>query len=168
MLLQKDFAVGLSWCIYGLEFISWGHLSAVVAWAAATILMGFCNGMWHGTPLAWEILVVRIIASAISPSFNEKFVATFTHKITTIKFTIFILVIAIAFNIVHLVFSALEVNSCTSALCENPATYWFLFVFLFILGIIIVLEIILIVYFIKYIKYIQLHLSSSSGDLKKR
>ena len=156
----EDVKTGLNVSVYNLEFISWGHMSCVVAWAVATVLMGFCNGLWHGTPLAWEILIVKFIASAIGLGVKmvkrEYILPELRTKEYMISLVIFLLVIAIAFNITHIVFSAIEFITCTSALCLHPATYWFLFVFMFILGLIILFELILIYYFWKYKRYVNL------------
>lgn len=156
----EDVKVGLNWSIYGLEFISWGHTSAVIAWATATILMGFCNGLWHGTPIAWEIIVIKFVASAIGLGVKlikkDSIIPELQTKEYMISVVIFILCIAIGFNITHLVFSCIEIVSCTSMLCLHPATYWFLFAFLFILGLLILFEFILIFYFWKYKRYVFL------------
>ncbi len=156
----EDLKIGLNWAVYNLEFISWGHASAVIAWAVATILMGFCNGLWHGTPLAWEILMIKFIASGIGLGVKmvkkDFIIPELQTKEYMISIIIFLLFIAIGFNITHIVFSAIEFSTCTSRLCMHPATYWFLFVFMFILGLIVLFELVLIYYFWKYRAYVQL------------
>ena len=156
----SDIEIGLNWATYGLEFISWGHASTVIAWAVATVLMGFCNGIWHGTPLAWEILIVKFVASAIGVSVRsakkERIIPQFETKETMINIVFLLLAVGIVFNVVHLVFSGLEISACTSALCMHPATYWFLFVFLFILGLLVLFECVMIYYFWRYKRYVAL------------
>ena len=155
---NKDIKITLNWCATGLEFLTWGHASIIIAWGVALLVIGFANGIWHGTPIAYEILLVKFMASTISYGLSLSgdkitFVSNLKSKVVIVNIIIFLLVVGIGLNITHLVFSSIEISGCTSQFCIND--YWFLLVFLFILGALIIIELILIYFFWKFGKYIQ-------------
>jgi len=165
---KNDIKTTFNWCSTGLEFLTWGHASIIIAWGVATLIIGFANGLWHGTPIAYEIFLIKLMASAINFGLRVEgndFVSSLKSKSTIINVVIFFLVIGIAINITHLVFSCIEISGCSSQLCVQD--YWFLFIFLFILGALLFVEIVLIVYFWLFKSYIQkslLILSPSSVE----
>jgi len=156
----KELKIGLNYYCYGLELISWGHTSAVIAWGVATVIAGFCDGIFHGTPLAWEILLVKLIASCIGFSINKlnvnEIIVDLKTKEYLIGFTIFLLLIGIVLNGVHLGFSVSEFISCSTRICIHPATHWVLIVFAILLVVIIMFELVMIFYLAKYQKCVRL------------
>ena len=135
-------SVAVTWSQTGLSFLSYAHVALILAWGIAGIISGFANGILHVTPIVFEILLVKIMADSLGIA---------RHR--SIVLVCVLLVVAICLNVTHLVFTAIELGECTSVLCLN--TYWFLFVFAFILGFLAVLEGILFYYFIWYSKNLR-------------
>ena len=153
----QDIERGIVWSQTGLTFISWGHAILVAAWAIGAMLGGFCNGILHVPPIAFEIVLIKFVADAIG--FGVQLVhlnlvvdTQFKHR--TIVGVYVMLVIGIALNITHLVFTAIELRRCTSLICEN--NFWFLFTFAFILGILAIFEIVMIWYFSRYNRHVYI------------
>jgi len=153
----RDIKVAITWSQTGLTFLSYAHMILVVAWAMGGLLDGFSNGILHVPPLAYEIILVKLISDTIGFGLSitgQSFVVATKMKHRMIVLVGVLLVIGIALNITHLVFTAIELSQCTSLLCNN--NYWFLFVFAFILSFIILFEAILLWYFVKYNRYVKL------------
>ena len=119
---------------------------------------GFNNGILHLTPICYELILLKFISDSLGYGLNTLFGGILTlqleHKNGMIITTLVLLIIGIIINVIHLIFSCLEIASCQTILCLN--NYWFFFCFLFILGFIIVLEIIMWFYFLKYKRYVYL------------
>lgn len=142
---MRDAKIAIAWSEAGLGFLSWVHCTLIFAWILGAIIDGFNTGILHVAPAAYEVLVVKILADSLGfgPDGNTGL------KERTIVMALFVLVIAIFFNIIHLVFTSIELGTCTSALCNGTA-YWFLVTFLVLQVILIVFESIIVYFLIKY------------------
>jgi hypothetical protein len=156
MISAKDVKIAITWSQTGLTFLSWIHVVLVVAWAAGALLDGFSNGIFHVTPILYEILLIKFIAETIGFGINairQQFAIDTHNKHQMILVVGFLLVIGIIINVTHLVFTGIELEKCESLLCDN--NYWFLFIFAFILGILAVIEGIMLWYFIVYDRHLK-------------
>jgi hypothetical protein len=140
MLTQDDVRHAITWSRVGLRFLSYIHLLLLVAWAAGGLLQGFSNGIFHITPLAYEIIILKILSDALAGG----------DKRPLVGLGIFLFVVAIGFNITHVVFTIIEISGTLGDL------YWFLIVFVVILASLVVLEGIVIYYLIKYKRHLGL------------
>lgn len=126
---------------------------------------GFCEGILHIPPIAWEILLISILSDClgfmieVTPGTNLYIPADVNFKVKVIAWTIFVEFVGIALNITHLVFTSIELAQCTSMLCEN--TYWFLVIFDIVLGLLVIIEVCEVVFLFKY-KY---HVGLLQNDL---
>lgn len=126
----------------GLSFLGYVHLLLLIMWAAILCIDHFCQGIFHGTPIAIEIFVMGMVLSKLTDELKI--------KRRQLIFLAVVLVIGFGFNVTHLVFSAIELSNCTTNLCLN--TFWVLAVFVALLGGLVVLE---IVEFVTVIIYYQ-------------
>lgn len=157
MFTAKDLERGVMWSQVGLTFLSYCHMILVVAWAIGGLLDGFSNGILHVPPIAYEIILVKLISDTIGfgvDAVNRQFIVAVDKKHRTIVLLGVMLVIGIVLNLIHLVFTSIELNKCESVLCDN--NYWFLFIFAFILGILAVLEGVMLWFFVRYHQHLKL------------
>jgi hypothetical protein len=158
MITEIDIKHGITWSQTGLEFLSWIHVTLLAFWGVIGLIDGFCEGIFHVAPIAWEIILIKFNASCIGfgiQTFNGHVLADGTHKIKLVWFVLVLYVIAVGFNITQFVFTIIEVTSCTTYICLN--SYWVLIVFSVVLGVLIVLEIIEFAYFIKYLRHLRIY-----------
>lgn len=156
MIFAKDIKIAITWSQTGLTFLTWIHTVLVAAWAIGGLLNGFSDGILHVPPLMFEIILVKFMAETIGfglNAINRKFAVDTKNKHHMVVATGFLLLVGIVLNIIHLVFTGIELQKCESLLCGN--NYWFLFIFAFILGILAVLEAILLWFFIVYDRHLK-------------
>lgn len=139
---MKSIQLALNWSFYGLTFLSWVHTLIIVSWATSILSPLFSNGIWHSAPITFEILIIKLLSNCIGViSCGPKDLKyTQGNVITAMVF----LVVAIGFNITHLTFSCIEIVQCTSFFCL--ADYYYLLLFIILLGCLIILEGVLIYY----------------------
>lgn len=147
MLSANDVKISINWVQYGLTFLKWIHTIILICWACGGLLTQFSNGIWHITPIAYEILLRDVIGDSLGFGMDIEV----RPKMRIINAIYFLLIVAIGFNATHLGFTIDE-------LVTNSSTpiYWFLIFFSCLLGLLIVLEVVYIYYFIKYKKYLGL------------
>ena len=156
MISAKDIKIAITWSQVGLTFLSWIHTILVSAWAISALLNGFSNGILHVPPIMLEILLIKFIAETTGfgiNAINRAFVVETTRKHNMILLTGIALVVGIIVNVIHLVFTAIEMNKCDSLICEN--NFWFLVIFAVLLGCLAVLECVLIYFFIVYDRHLK-------------
>jgi len=130
----------------GLTFLSWIHVLICFMWGVSQCVSGFCSGFFHGTPIAFEIFLLAFLFSLTRFEIDwDKSLKTKRRQLTL---ALVILVLAFTFNIVHVIFSAIEMSDCTSNLCVN--SFWVLAVFIAILSVLICLEVIEFVFIVRY------------------
>jgi hypothetical protein len=139
----------------GLRFIGYVHLLLLIMWAASSCIDSFSTGIFHATPLTFEIFALCILFSILG--FAIDWERDLKAKRRQLVFLMAILILAFGFNVTHLVFTAIELIDCTSNLCVN--TFWVLAVFLALLCGILVIE---IVEFVLSVRYYQ-----NAGVLEK-
>jgi hypothetical protein len=118
----------------------------LVCWAFGGLLPLFSNGIWHITPIAYEILLRDVIGDSLGFGIDIQV----RLKRRAINLLYFLLVVAIGFNATHLGFTINELVT------TDTPIYWFLIFFSCLLGFLIVLEIVEIYYFVKYKSYLGL------------
>jgi hypothetical protein len=139
----------------GLRFISCVHALLLIMWAASSCIDSFNTGIFHTTPIAFEIFVLFILLSILG--FPIDWERDLKAKRRQLIFFMVILIIGFGFNVTHLVFSVIEIAECTSNLCLN--TFWVLAVFIALLSGFLVLE---VVEFVLSVRYYQ-----NAGVLEK-
>lgn len=148
---MQDQVIAVRWSVVGLTALTWIHALLVAAWGFSAITAGFSNGILHAAPIGYEVFLVKFLSDTIGFGFPLN---NLTVKHRTIVLACVLLVVAMSLNILHLVFSCIEIVECTTALCLH--TYWLLFVFLFLLGFLIVIEGIVIFYLVKFDRHVKL------------
>lgn len=135
-----DVRHAVTWSRVGLRFLSYIHLILLVAWAVGGFLQGFSNGIFHVPPLAYEIIILKILSDALAGG----------DKRPLVNLGIVLFVVAIGFNVTHTVFTIIEIQGTLGDL------YWFLIVFAVILVSLAVLEAVVVYYLIKYKRHLGL------------
>jgi hypothetical protein len=130
----------------GLRFISCVHVLLLIMWAASSCIDGFSTGIFHITPITFEIFALFILLSILG--FPMDWERDLKAKRRQLIFFLVVLIIAFGFNVTHLVFSVLELVECNSHLCLN--TFWVLAVFIGLLSGFLVLEIVEFVLTVRY------------------
>lgn len=152
MISPKDASIAVRWSIVGLTFLSYVHVTLVIAWALAAIVNGFSQmQILHVPPIALEIFLVKLLADTLGFGFP---VNNISLKHRAIVLTGVWAFVCISINVVHLVFSCIEIVECTSIFCLNA--HWLLFVFLFVLGFLAVTEAVIIVFLIRFDRHLRL------------
>ncbi len=149
MISAADVDHALNWSWAGLNFLSWWHTCSLFIWPFNALVVGFSNGtLLHIVPISYEILMLKVISVAIngfgSSGVGGKDVKTKQH---TIVLAIGMLVVAIAINLTHSIYTL--VVTFQDALTIDSTLYWFLIVFSIVLLVLAVLEAIIIYYLIK-------------------
>lgn len=145
---NDDVVIAIEWVQTGLTFLKWCHTVLLVGWACGGLLTQFSNGIWHITPLAYEILLRDVIGDSLGFSLTN---ISIRSKFRLINLLYFLLVVAIGFNGTHIGFTIYEIVT-------NDASpiYWFLIFFTCLLSFLLILEVIYIYYYVKYKKYLGL------------
>lgn len=152
------------WSQTGLVFLTWVHTCLLIAWAVCGIITGFANGILHVAPLAVEIFLMKLSSDTLGFSVDctqKEFFLDVKQKYRMIILVCVILFVALALNIVHGIFGAIELRDCTTPLCVD--TYWVLLIFTCIVFFLVIWEAIEFYYFVKY----YFHLESFAKILKR-
>lgn len=129
-----------------LRFISCVHVLLLIMWSASSCIDSFSTGIFHTTPIAFEIFTLFILLSILG--FPMDWERDLKAKRRQLVFFCVVLIIAFGFNVTHLVFSVIELVDCTSNLCVN--TFWVLAVFIALLSGFLVLEMLEFVLAVRY------------------
>jgi hypothetical protein len=103
------------------------HALLLGAWIISTLIDEFSTGIFHVS--FWFVIELAVLFIGITAMGSRN------HHIFVITMTS----IGIASIVTHLIFSAVELIQCTSALCVGP-TWWILIIFVIILSTIGILE----------------------------
>lgn len=151
---REDIRHAIEWSQTGLGFLSYVQTLLLVGWACGVLVTGFSDGIFHATPLAFEILLLKVLSDTIGFGLNlinGNWVAEAKLKIRMINFTIGLCVIAIGFNVTHLVFTIIDITETV-----GTNLYGFLIFFSILLGVLAILECIYIYYLVKYKRHLTL------------
>lgn len=146
MIATKDVLEGITWCQAALAFLSWGHALLVAAWVLMGILSGFCQGILHIPPAAYEVLLIKIASDCIGFRVTMKP----DTKRSAIFLCVAMLIGGILLNAVHGVFSIIELAS------DSVRNYpdGLLIAFVVIIAVVMAIEGFMIHYFIKMRRYV--------------
>ncbi len=149
MLSASDVTHALNWSWSGLLFLSWWHTCIIILWPFWALIVGFSNGTFlHFVPLAYEILVIKVLSVAISGFGADGIVAgDVKMKQQVIVLSIVVMVFAVGFNLAHAIYTL--VVTVQDALTIDSTLYWFLIVFSIVILVLAILEAIIIYYLVK-------------------
>lgn len=161
--MRKDVAHAITWSRVGLTFINWVHCIMLMAWPIACVIPNFSNGtIFHCPPLFFEILCLLWVSYAIQLGLvvrHNEFVSDTKMAVRKVNTGYVIIVIAIAFNVVHIIFTIIQLTTPNS----TPGDlFWFLIVFTVILFIIVAIE----CSYLYFLWYYKLHLGMV--DVKRK
>jgi hypothetical protein len=125
----------------GLLWMSGLHTLLLACWGAIGFSSVMSQGIWHLTPLAYEIMVSKFVGETVFYSpISQK-----ALKRHVIKLVSFIVVVGVAINVTHMVFSILE-------LLTSGQYLWQLYVLVVLLGILALLELLILIFLWIYFK----------------
>lgn len=125
----------------GLLWMSGIHTFLLMCWCAIGFSSDMSQGIWHLTPLVYEIVVSKFVGETVFYSV----LVNHGVKRHVIKLVGLIVLVGVAINVTHMVFSILELTTSGQYL-------WQLYVLIVGLGILALLEFIILIFLWLYFK----------------
>lgn len=125
----------------GLLWMSGLHTLLLTGWCAIGFSSVMSQGIWHLTPLVYEIMLSKFVGETVFYSpISQKALKRHVIKLVSI-----IVVVGVAINVTHMVFSILE-------LLTSGQYLWQLYVLVVVLGILALLEMLILLFLWLYFK----------------
>lgn len=125
----------------GLLWMSGLHALLLTGWGAIGFASVMSQGIWHLTPLVYEIMLLKFVGETVFYSpISQKALKRHVIKLVSI-----VVVVGVAINVTHMVFSILE-------LLTSGQYLWQLYVLVVLLGVLALLELLILIFLWLYFK----------------